>query len=63
MIRAGVPQSVAMAVSVHRTISIFLRYNITSGDDIREAMRRTEEYRTNQPKQKALRAFPIQAVK
>lgn len=41
-IRAGVPQSVAMAISGHRTVSTFLRYNITSDDDLREAIRRTQ---------------------
>ena len=41
MVRAGVPQSVAMAISGHRTISMFLRYNITSDEDRREAMRKT----------------------
>lgn len=49
MIRGGVPQSVAMAISGHRTISMFLRYNITSGDDVREALRRTQDYRRAQP--------------
>lgn len=39
MIRAGVPQSVAMAISGHRTVSMFLRYNITSDEDRRMAVR------------------------
>jgi integrase len=39
MIRAGVPQSVAMSINGHRTTSMFLRYNITSGDDSRRAVR------------------------
>jgi len=52
MVRAGVPQSVAMAVSGHRTVSIFLRYNITSGDDVREAIRRTQEYRAALPRER-----------
>jgi len=44
MVRAGVPQSVATAISGHRTHSMFLRYNITSGDDMREAIRRTQAH-------------------
>jgi len=44
MVLAGVPQSVAMSISGHRTISTLLRYNITSDDDQREAIRKTEAY-------------------
>jgi integrase len=44
MIRAGVPQSVAMSITGHRTISMFLRYNITSDHDMREALRRTQAH-------------------
>jgi hypothetical protein len=33
MIRAGVPQSVAMSISDHKTVSMFGRYNITSNTD------------------------------
>lgn len=49
MVRAGVPQSVAMAITGHRTLSMFTRYNITSAEDMREAIRRTEEFRAAQP--------------
>jgi len=45
MIRAGVPQSVAMSISGHRTVSMFLRYNITDGKDQRDALQRTAELR------------------
>ncbi len=45
MIRAGVPQSVAMRVSGHRTTSIFLRYDITSEDDKRDALLRMQQHR------------------
>ena len=33
-----------MEISGHRTRSIFDRYNITSEDDLREAMQRTSDY-------------------
>jgi integrase len=44
MIRAGVPQHVAMQLSGHRTESMFRRYNIVSEGDIRSAINRTAEY-------------------
>jgi integrase len=39
MIRRGVPETVAMSISGHRTRSTFDRYNITSTEDQRKAMR------------------------
>jgi integrase len=42
LIRAGVSQTVAMRISGHRTDSIFRRYNVTSEEDVVEAMRRVE---------------------
>jgi integrase len=42
MIRAGVPQSVAMRISGHKTTAMFLRYDITSDEDKRDALLKTE---------------------
>ena len=44
MVRAGVPQTVAMKISGHRTAAVFRRYDITTEGDIRDAMRRTQAH-------------------
>jgi integrase len=40
--RLGVPESVVMRMSGHRTRAVFDRYNIVSEDDLRDAVRRIE---------------------
>lgn len=44
MIRAGVPEKIAMEISGHKTPSMLWRYNIVDARDIKEAGRRTEKY-------------------
>jgi integrase len=44
LVRAGVTETVAMQVSGHRTTSTFRRYNITTDDDLRDAVEKVAAY-------------------
>ncbi len=44
LVRAGVPERVAMTLTGHKTRAVFERYNITSPNDLREAAQRLDAY-------------------
>ena len=44
LVRAGVPERVAMQMTGHKTRAVFERYNITSPGDLRDAARRLDAY-------------------
>ncbi len=50
MVRGGVPQSVAMKISGHKTASMFKRYDISDEKDLTSAMRNIERYHAAEQK-------------
>jgi len=62
MIRSGVPQSVAMKISGHKTSSMFRRYDITDENDLRQAIEAVERYHET-AKQKVERVVAIGAAR
>jgi len=43
LVRAGVPESVAMKLTGHKTRSVFMRYDVVSGTDLVAAAARLDE--------------------
>ena len=58
MVRAGVPEHNAMAISGHKTLEIFDRYDIVDHHDRRQAMLKTQEYLGTVPTERTVAQFP-----
>jgi integrase len=44
MVRAGVPEKIAMSISGHKTRAVFDRYNMTSTDNVKDAIKTVTRY-------------------
>jgi len=62
MIRAGVPETAAMRITGHKTRAMLDRYNVTSTDDMKDAILKTAASRAAKPAHRNILPFPSQGA-
>jgi integrase len=60
--KAGIPETVGMALSGHRTNSVFKRYDIIDTEDVQAAVAKVQDYLKQQKETAQAKVVPLRAA-